>query len=513
MATTTLTEGVNLPVRSVVIAAQGIQTGDDFNEFITGPKLLNAVGRAGRAAKETEGVVVLARPAAFNNADFDRLRPDDQTLYVRSSLATEKALTELASLEALLAATEDAVFEAAGEFVPTFLSFVWFLASALEDAGKEITQAAVEEVLQRTLGWTQLEDAARERWEAVAGAAIARYLQVDPPSRKRWSKVGTTLRSARRLEMLADEIDGSIAADFVLLNPAEAVGFLLTEDRVDRFLELDEAPRRRVFNRRGGANRAALDVSIATLLRDWIDGAELTTLAQSHLAGVTDLDFRFEQLADLLNDYCETFLPWVFSTLVQWINQRREAADQQPPFPRELGAYVRYGVNSPAALQLAASGVRSRRLCTVVASAWTQARAGGLQVGVRPWLAQMSVADWRQQFEASTSELRSLVEYCRERRSGIAEILLTGGTAEIPLESDLEVYRRAPASIIVGAGEDLGDVQVMSGEQLVGQITARSWSDVQVLVTSGIPFSAEVEVLEGDARLFLRLKEFQEAEQ
>ena len=65
VATTTLTEGVNLPVRTVLISAQGTWgTGGQFEEFITGARLLMALGRAGRAAKETEGWVVLARQAS-----------------------------------------------------------------------------------------------------------------------------------------------------------------------------------------------------------------------------------------------------------------------------------------------------------------------------------------------------------------------------------------------------------------------------------------------------------------
>jgi hypothetical protein len=514
VATTTLTEGVNLPVRSVVIAAQGIRTGDEFNEFITGPRLLNAVGRAGRAGKETEGVVVLARQAQFNDADFDRLRPDDETLFARSSLATESALEELAALEALLAVREDAILEAAGTFVPTFLSFVWFVASALEDAGQAVTENAIHRVLRSTLGWTQIEDQVKQRWQAIADAATARYSATDEVSRKRWAKAGATLRSASRIEDLVTEIDGALANDQIIAEPAEAIVFLLGEGRVDRLLELDEAPKAiGVYNRRAGANRTALEISIAELVRDWIQGSELTTLAEAHLSDVPDLEFRFEQLADLLNGYCETFLPWVLNTVVQWINQRRTAAAQQPPLPKELGSYVRYGVNNPTALQLAVKGVRSRRLCIAVAGQWSEANAAGVQLGVRPWLARMSLAEWQQRFQTSTSELRSLLEFCRERRSGIAEILLTGGAAAISLETNLETLARAPASIIVEHGQDVHDVQVLSGDRLIGHITARSWPDVQVLVTSGIPFVAEVEVAQSVATLFLRLQEIPEADQ
>ena len=97
-ATTTLTEGVNLPVRTVVVTSQGTYGPGGFSEFITGPTMLNAIGRAGRAARETEGWVVLARNANYHEDDFDRLEPSDVQLASISNLASASGLEELAKL-------------------------------------------------------------------------------------------------------------------------------------------------------------------------------------------------------------------------------------------------------------------------------------------------------------------------------------------------------------------------------------------------------------------------------
>ncbi|MEH6794124.1 MAG: DEAD/DEAH box helicase [Rhodococcus sp. (in: high G+C Gram-positive bacteria)] len=61
-STSTITDGVNLPVRTVVIYDQ---TYPDQPEDSTmrGARLVNAMGRAGRAGKETEGWIVLVRAA------------------------------------------------------------------------------------------------------------------------------------------------------------------------------------------------------------------------------------------------------------------------------------------------------------------------------------------------------------------------------------------------------------------------------------------------------------------
>jgi replicative superfamily II helicase len=65
--TSTLTEGVNLPVRTVVIYdSPRPDLHDDAR--LRGPRLVNAIGRAGRAGKETEGWIVLVRAAEPTDA-------------------------------------------------------------------------------------------------------------------------------------------------------------------------------------------------------------------------------------------------------------------------------------------------------------------------------------------------------------------------------------------------------------------------------------------------------------
>ena len=74
VATSTLTDGVNLPVRTVVIATTEYD-GQDPAFRMSAAQLLNAVGRAGRAGKESEGWIVLALQKALTDSDFDRLTP------------------------------------------------------------------------------------------------------------------------------------------------------------------------------------------------------------------------------------------------------------------------------------------------------------------------------------------------------------------------------------------------------------------------------------------------------
>ena len=72
--TSTLTDGVNLPVRTVIIYDQTYE-GQDDDARLRGARLVNAMGRAGRAGKETEGWIVLVRAADPTEADFRRPEP------------------------------------------------------------------------------------------------------------------------------------------------------------------------------------------------------------------------------------------------------------------------------------------------------------------------------------------------------------------------------------------------------------------------------------------------------
>jgi hypothetical protein len=71
ICTSTLAEGVNLPIRTLIIHCTGFRTGPDPDDIfqIKQRSLKNIIGRAGRAGKETKGRVIFANPK-----DHDRAR-------------------------------------------------------------------------------------------------------------------------------------------------------------------------------------------------------------------------------------------------------------------------------------------------------------------------------------------------------------------------------------------------------------------------------------------------------
>lgn len=481
VATTTMTEGVNLPVRSVVIASQGFHNADGYSEYISGSKLVNAIGRAGRAAKETEGVVVLARAAEYSRKDFDRLTPSDDATAVHSWLVTTEALEALASFEELQRSGADAVIETAAGPVADFVSFVWFLAGGAEQDDLAPDVDKVQRVLSRTLAWKQLSTEQQRRWIAASATALQTFSQIEPRARRRWGRSGASIGSAQRIEYIAQELAREISVEE---RPAHTRGILeliFDQGRLGRLLNLAEAPRRVAYDRRAG-NRTQISIELDSFLLDWVGGEELSTLANRYFGDVADTEFRFEQLGDFINDYFQVFLPWVTSILVAWTNELL-GEDNPHRIPTAIPAYIRWGIADPTALNLMSHGIRSRRLAAAIARRLVS--TGG--DNVKQWLQSLTIGDWREQFEASVPELRNLLEFASDRGRSIGATLLEGSPVELDFHSSVQDFGQSSASLLTEDEEELSPVFIRTAEGLdVGYIPLRYLDEVLGWIRSGL---------------------------
>jgi hypothetical protein len=329
--------GVNLPVRSVVVASQGSWGPEGRTEYITGSTLVNAIGRAGRATKETEGIVVLARQAAFNLADFDRLDPPPEDLQATSTLATDRALGVLDEYERRVREREGAIFEGGDQRALAFLSFVWFFLSELEREQIPLDVDSVQSLLESTLAWQQIPADQRSTFRRMAVAGTRAYARSNPESRRRWARAGTSLRTAIALESIAEAV-ALIDYDPEVDAPDDLIVRIFAGGRLESLLDLPEAPTIRAFTARGG-RRSQIPVPIPELVGSWMQGTSLSDMAHRFLGVVQDAEYRFEQLGDLISGLCEAYLPWVLAVIIEWANSRRTESDPPgTPLPSELPA-------------------------------------------------------------------------------------------------------------------------------------------------------------------------------
>jgi hypothetical protein len=463
---------------------------------------MNAIGRAGRATKETEGVVVLARPAAPDPDDFERLSPKDADIHVTSALATQQALEELAVFEQMQRSAEDAVFQTASSLVSDFVKFVWFVAAELERLQQLPSKDCVAEVLERTLAWLQLGPLDRDRWLSVVQTVLDRYVRTDPRARRRWAEAGTAISSAEVLESIAREIAEALGNTEVPQDPADVVGLILGEGRLERLLRLPEAPDRRIFTQRGGRNRVEIRVPMEDFARKWLQGSTLIALSDSFLGSVKDVSFRFEQLGDFINDYFEIFFPWVFGTMIAWVNGFLEQRGVESLLPKTVPAGVRWGVADETALGLMINGIRSRRLAMRISEAW---KSETTSQDVYSWTRSMSLAEWQHAFNASPPDLRNLLEFSRDRRGGVAVELVNAGVVELEVVTDVSDLPEREVALAKADNSEFSSICIWLGQEQVGCIESCDQVDVEGILESGIMLVITFSASSGKGTLRLQL--------
>lgn len=512
VATTTLTEGVNLPVRTVVIAAQGSYGPDGYREFIIGARLLNAIGRAGRAGKESEGWIVLARQAAFATTDFARLAPTEADIPIRSTLATEEALEELAVLEELIARGADLALARAGQLIEDFLSFVWYVASVADQDNAADPQARVDATLQSTLAWTQLDEDRRNRYLDVAHLGLAAYAARPPRTRRRWSRAGTSIGTASVLDEIVGEVVHALIEDPTSAESASrAIRLIAGDGRLDRLFGLPEARIEHPRNQRGGGGTHQLEVDHLGLLLDWVSGSDVQGLANRYLAEIADEEFRLEELSDLITSAFENFLPWAFGIIVDWTNNSLSETQgyEGPVLAPAVAAYVRCGVNNEDAVRLVRAGVASRPLASAVSLEYHEKRATPDQ-SLRAWLCTSDIADWRVRYRASPLDMRTLLEIVRPAGTRLAAEIMSGepvtisvrpvGTARDATDLELRSAENDPAPAPIGFWRD--------GE-LLALVLPENLADVEVAVATGVPLEISLNVVAEDLIATLRLAPMQ----
>lgn len=499
-ATSTLTDGVNLPVRTVLICESRYE-GQDPGQQLDAPRLLNALGRAGRAGRETEGWIILALNQAHDDSNFEILRPADEDLEIRTSLDSEQALQELADIERLVATTADALFVLPDGAAADFAAYVWFVLSASERLAAIGSPIDLSQAVHSLLAFTQLPGDIKERWLALAQSVHAEFAQTSAASRLRWTVSGASLGSAREIERIASDFARHLVARDLSEEPDQndMIELLDAIGAFDRLLQLPEAADPWKF-KVSVAARTSLDVPVSEALRLWMSGLSMPALAAALLPTVADASWRLEQTVDAVSGTFEHFLSWTVGVVIDQTADLLREMDAETSIPRTFAYMIRYGVDTRIALSLITNGVTSRRLAHLIGRAAVE-RSLSLRE-VRRWLRELHVTGWRAEFDASDREVEELIDFCRTvNRSALRE-LLEDGTTVLDIDTVGPHAREAPWAVIEGqdaefryaARSDLVEVWSKGSEAAcVGAIVAASHADTHLILSSGVEFDATLE--------------------
>jgi hypothetical protein len=511
VATTTLTEGVNLPFKTVIVAHRGYWGPDGEVQLVDAPKLLNAIGRAGRAGRETEGWLILSElSAAFSQGMFNDLERSGEDINLRSTLATETALEALARLEEAYQEGADVLLSNSNAITDGFMSFIWFLADALETLRGTVTEEAVFDAVRDTLAWHQLDEPSQERLLRIATLALNRFQSEAANRRKRWARTGTSLNTAATLEDLSAQLFADCAEQPHMDGLSGALSVIIQNDRLETLLRLAENEKRGFKPQRNAPRTNLIEVDLGALLLGWLAGRGVEGLADEHLLAIADIDYRYEQLHEFIAQVFEHHLPWTIGILIAWTNSALEESGSLVRLPESLPGAIHFGVGSSEALELMIGGVRSRRLANQVAAAYQEAIGDDDQLTLRQWLANQNLPGWREAFQASPTELLDLLSYTRAPGARLVSEVLEGNGYQVPFVLLSAASAGAEVEIAFAPNEPAPARLVIEVDgTVVGEISPGHYDDIRLLQEIGIPLL--VRISEGASGLILDIRLSDEA--
>ncbi|WP_281904024.1 DEAD/DEAH box helicase [Nocardia cyriacigeorgica] len=502
VSTTTLTDGVNLPVRTVVITAALSNEQRAQSNGVPGidaAKLLNAVGRAGRAGRESEGWILLALNRRIDPKDHDIFSPTEQDLQVNSALTREQAINDLAEAEQLIADSADGILAVTQPLVCDFITYVWFVLDAHENLRLE---ANALESVDRLLAMQQLPEDIKDRWRRLAAQTQQRYLATSPAVRRRWTTTGTSLKSAEALDYAAARVVNrlireeptqmvqSSVADPVVLSLADTLRLLDEEEAFDVILGLPEGGTVWSFYDRRAGRRNNIEVDLQLATRTWVDGHPIPVLARRWLPTIP-IDWALEQAVANISKTFEHYLSWTVGALVYLINDRLSKANSSQRLRADTAWCLRYGVDTAQAIHLLTSGIHSRTLAHVIGR---NADSHGISSGeLREWLASQHITTWRQLYQPTDLEVEDLTEYVRVRGRSLLRGLLTDDSIAL----DVEARSSSSYPTVRLLWPEHGpthEIEVVDDQAtIVARVRAGDHADLISILRSGVPISLQLD--------------------
>jgi len=357
IATPTLAQGVNLPVKLMLVAH--LNRGENFPFLVR--DFRNIAGRVGRALRETEGQVILIQKTQFSNVIEQNYKflQDSQMEPVRSVLLKlyERLLSHHFGMnlkEYLQHGFEHDEFP--NEENPSDSLELEFQTQLLSIIYEDLVQNAdeeddISELLDNLLFGSQC------RQKHIPTQPFKKYVQKqiamiftrleNPTRRAVYYRTGLSISSCEKLELRIRE---KLAEDtFIELRDSQNK---LDKDKLQSIFELVEIP----LKTRSGFGISKENLNMAMLL--WIKHHTIIEICQ-----MIENPF-FENplsVSDLIYKHFITNAPWALNSVIKILSFLKD--EEQITFDSELSflpAYLKFGVDSPIATYMLGLNVGDR---------------------------------------------------------------------------------------------------------------------------------------------------------
>lgn len=424
VCTTTLSQGVNLPVKTLIVShtLRGKEDPVSVRDF------WNIAGRAGRANRETRGQVILIESTTPREAQRQRIYLDQSNIEpLQSRLLTLFAWlaqkrcpsAEIRKVEDVASMVpEDEIEPDIGELleqeelVELEAQILALLCEEIVDGG-DLVKA--EQILGQTLAGVQLADLnAPVRPFArfiVARARSAQEAVPDYEKRLLYYRTGLSVASCITLDRAmaelvdrfgeapwSDDVQHELGADLL------AAAFSIVETTPTEEVSID------------------LAVEIA---QDWMGYASMEELRARYGA-------RHNALEDptVLNLFVQDTLvrnaPWALSAALSMLDARLPDDSVIPESFRALPSLMKFGVDSPQAAYASTLAAEDRDTARKLADLALSAEIGGGYAAFMKWLSELLVEDLRLALGDEPDTTRLAQRIARLSSSDLALQLLLG---------------------------------------------------------------------------------------
>lgn len=396
-ATTTLVEGVNLPVKTLVLADycmnrrwDPLSKGWVKHNKLSKSDFRNMAGRAGRALFETEGQVVFIQsiigyPYSISDTEFMdylALEPDSSELNITSALANDTVLTTLSRLvdqvdngkiseQQMIFGENDS--SSSLRHIKKLISKLHTFSLLVQEQGLvDDSEASFFHLCGGTFFSKQRPDLGPQ----IVGAFSHRSARaikklINQSERTLFSQTGLKLPTCRtllsrvrdywQLKNKDADIFSQVSLNHDDLVQIAAIIFDLEDSDVD--------PQEVTLAREGKGSRTSKRIEgEKNFFAEWILEHETHSLIEKYFSVIKDPTWRAEQFINYTQETFGYKVPWVLSAFLIFSRSIVNDAGidlSATPFGRELfllPAYVKFGVNTPSAALFSTLGISPSKL-------------------------------------------------------------------------------------------------------------------------------------------------------
>ena len=333
IATNTLAQGVNLPIRTVIVHSCWIKR-DEFMEPIPARDYWNIAGRAGRAGRETEGTII-----------HIVMSPQDEQLYNKYLKLREKVeFVESALVKLLIDRMLDRISPEAlaSQLDPETLALL------VEEKSDTLSDEMLQAILSQTLFLKQATrlgynpDEIKNAFKETAEGIKRRI-----PDTSYWPIYSSTgLRSYSCENLRNYIIENKERIRPLLLHADESNVNELSSVLWEACLLVEEMQSKEAFSG-----------SYIELLTTWLNGTDINVIINKF----KDQTSSTEDLANLIEDTFSFRLPWGISAFLRIAEKELEIENRLSDYVKFFPSMVKFGVPSPIASWAITAGITLRK--------------------------------------------------------------------------------------------------------------------------------------------------------